>query len=140
MKFIFLLLLFLLSTMQLTASEIISKEKVIWHTDINLAFKLAEKEKKNIMLMVEDEYCRWCVKMKKNTLSNHDVEETLKSFVLIKVDRNDNESMDSFEGLRGPIPSFHFFTPQRKRIDKIAGYYQAEDFLGYLKEVIEDLE
>jgi len=138
--FTFFVLISLILTPQILANDTKPKEGIIWHKDLNVAFTLAKKEQKNIMLMVEDEFCRWCVKMKKNTLSNTEVKEALHSFILVKVDRNDNKNMESLEGLRGPIPSFHFFTPEKKRIDKIAGYYQSEDFLGYIKEVIEDLE
>jgi len=52
--------------------------------------------------------------------------------------RSDNENIESLPGLRGPIPSFHFFTANKRSIDKIAGYYETEDFLGYIKEIAED--
>jgi len=46
--------------------------------------------------------------------------------------------MESLTGLRGPITSFHFLTSKKKSIDKVAGYYETEDFLGYIKEIAED--
>ena len=116
----------------------LTSTSLVWHTEIQSALVLAKKEHKNVMVMVGEDTCRWCVKMKKGTLSNIDVQKSLQKFILIKIDRNDNESMEKLEGLRGPIPSFHFFTPQKKRIDTIAGYYQIEDFLGYINEIIED--
>lgn len=109
-----------------------------WHNDIKTAFGLAQKEQKSVMVMVEDVQCRWCVKMKEGALSNTEVQKNLQKYILLKIDRSDNESMESLPGLRGPIPSFHFFTAQKKFIDKIAGYYETEDFLGYIKEIAED--
>ncbi|MEA1954424.1 MAG: thioredoxin family protein [Campylobacterota bacterium] len=130
--FSFTLLVFILFT-----SSAYSKVP-LWQEDIDTAFKMAQENQKNIIIMVEDEDCRWCIKMKKGTLSNEAVQKKLQKFILTKIDRNDNKNMESIEGLRGPIPSFHFFTPQKKRIDTIAGYYQAEDFLEYINEIIED--
>jgi len=76
--------------------------------------------------------------MKEGALSNAEVQKNLQKYILLKIDRSDNESMESLPGLRGPIPSFHFFTANKRSIDKIAGYYETEDFLGYIKEIAED--
>lgn len=115
-----------------------TKVTLTWQNDVKTAFELAQKEQKNVMVMVEDVRCRWCIKMKEGALSNVEVQKNLQKYILLKIDRADNESMESLPGLRGPIPSFHFFTAKKKPIDKIAGYYQAEDFLGYIKEIAED--
>ena len=109
-----------------------------WLSDLKTAFELAEKEQKIVLVMVEDVRCRWCIKMKEGALSDARVQKNLQKYILLKIDRGDNESMESLAGLRGPIPSFHFFTAQKRSIDKIAGYYETEDFLGYIKEIAED--
>ena len=111
---------------------------LIWQDDVKTAFALAQKEQKNVMVMVEDVRCRWCVKMKEGALSDGKVQKNLQKYILLKIDRSDNENMESLPGLRGPIPSFHFFTAKKRSIDKIAGYYETEDFLGYIKEIEED--
>jgi len=111
---------------------------LIWQDDVKTAFELAQKEQKSVMVMVEDVRCRWCIKMKEGALSDAEVQKNLQKYILLKIDRSDNESMESLPGLRGPIPSFHFFTAKKKSIDKIAGYYETEDFLGYIKEIEED--
>ncbi len=111
---------------------------LVWPNDIKVAFKLAQEEQKNVMVMVEDVRCRWCIKMKEGALSNAEVQKNLQKYILLKIDRSDNDSMESLPGLRGPIPSFHFFTAKKKFIDNVAGYYETEDFLGYIKEISED--
>jgi len=115
-----------------------AKVTLIWQDDLETAFELAQKEQKTVMVMVEDVRCRWCIKMKEGALSNTEVQKNLQKYILLKIDRSDNESMESLPGLRGPIPSFHFFTANKKSIDKIAGYYETEAFLGYIKEIAED--
>jgi thioredoxin-related protein len=115
-----------------------TKVTLTWQDNIKTAFELAQKEQKNVMVMVEDVRCRWCIKMKEGALSNAEVQKNLQKYILLKIDRGDNKSMESLPGLRGPIPSFHFFTAKKKSIDKIAGYYETEVFLGYIKEIAED--
>lgn len=109
-----------------------------WYASVEKAFTQAQNEHKNVMVMVEDPHCRWCVKMKTDTLSDARVEKMMQEYILLKIDRSDTKTMESLPGLRGPIPSFHFFTPKRVFIDKVAGYYQADDFLGYLQEITND--
>jgi len=111
---------------------------LIWKKDIKTAFEQAEKEQKNVMAMIEDPNCKWCVKMKKGALSDTRVQKSLQKYILLKIDRSDKESMESLPDLRGPIPSFHFFTSKKRYIDKVAGYYETEDFLGYINEITED--
>jgi thioredoxin-related protein len=114
------------------------KLELVWLDDVQAAFTLAKKEKKSVLVMVEDPNCRWCVKMKEGALSDERVQKHLQEYVLLKIERSDKSSMESLPGLRGPIPSFHFFTADKKFIDKLAGYYKTEDFLGYIKEIAED--
>lgn len=109
-----------------------------WQDNIKTAFGLAQKEQKMVMVMVEDVRCKWCIKMKKGALSDLEVQKILQNYIVVKIQRSDNESMESLPGLRGPIPSFHFFTVNKKPIDTIAGYYETEDFLSYIKEIAEE--
>ena len=147
MQNIFLNLLFAIMMLSMTAygdskNSVPTKPDtsvtLVWQNDIKVAFKLAQEEQKNVMVMVEDVRCRWCIKMKEGALSNTEVQKNLQKYILLKIDRGDNDSMESLPGLRGPIPSFHFFTAQKKFIDNVAGYYETEDFLGYIKEISED--
>lgn len=109
-----------------------------WYTDVEAAFLASKKEHKNVMVMVEDPHCRWCLKMKQETLSDPRVQGLLYQYILLKIDRSDSIRMTTLPGLRGPIPSFHFFTFKRELMDKLAGYYQADDFLDYLREINND--
>lgn len=38
-------------------------------------------------------------------------------------------SLSAYGDPRGPTPGFHFFTAQKRSIDKVAGYYVTEDTL-----------
>ncbi len=109
-----------------------------WFDDIDEAFAEAKNAHKKVMVLVEDEACRWCKKMKADALSNEAVKEKLNAYVLLKIDRIDQEDMEALEGLRGPIPSFHLFDTQKKALDALAGYYDTDHFLGYLNELSQE--
>jgi len=106
-----------------------------WYDTIDEAFLQAKKEKKRVMVLVEDAHCRWCKKMKVGALSNEAVIQKLNHYILLKIDRANQENMEALSGLRGPIPSFHLFDVQKKVLDALAGYYDTADFLAYLTEL-----
>jgi len=45
-----------------------TKVTLTWQDDVKTAFELAQKEQKNVMVMVEDVRCRWCIRMKEGAL------------------------------------------------------------------------
>jgi len=61
-----------------TAPELQSTSALKWMDDLNDAFHRANSEKKQLIVMVEDEHCRWCKKMKTGALSD---ERVKKNFV-----------------------------------------------------------
>ncbi|WP_295421467.1 DUF255 domain-containing protein [Sulfurovum sp.] len=106
-----------------------------WHDEIDDAFKEAQKTDKKVMILVEDEHCRWCKRMKQESLCDAQIKEKLNAYVLLKIDRADDENMEALPGLRGPIPSFHLFDAQKRELDTLAGYYNKEHFFEYLNEL-----
>ena len=112
--------------------------KLKWETDMDHAFERAKKEHKNVMIMVEEPQCKWCVKMKKGALSDHNVQDKLQAYVLLKVQRSDKDTIKQIEGFTCAIPSFHFMQSDKETIETVIGYFETEDFLGYLSEIETD--
>ncbi|WP_309499425.1 DUF255 domain-containing protein [Sulfurovum sp.] len=112
--------------------------KLKWETEMDYAFERAKKEHKNVMIMVEEPQCKWCVKMKKGALSDKDVQVKLQAYVLLKVRRSDRDTIKQIEGFTSAIPSFHFMYPNKETIETVIGYFETEDFLGYLCEIETD--
>ena len=54
------------------------------------AINKAKNEKKMLVMVIVKENCRWCDKLVKQTLSEAEVKEKLKNYVMLIVDRNDN--------------------------------------------------
>ena len=113
-------------------------EKLVWETDMDLAFERAQQEHKNVMIMVEDIRCKWCKNMKKGALSDPDVQAKLQPYILLKVQRSDKKTAKRITEFSGAIPSFYFMEPDQELFESIVGYFTTEDFLRFLTEIEED--
>ena len=117
--------------MLLLSSTLFSVE---WVKDIDTALKLAKKEHKNSMVLVEGENCRWCKKMKHRTLSDESVEKRLEKYVVVKVMREDGNAMSVLPPVQG-VPTIFFMKENKAVIEEIIGYFNVEDFLSYIGDV-----
>jgi len=96
------------------------------------ALKIAQKQDKRVLMYMYSEYCSWCKKMKKTTLSNKRVIDYIKSnYIFIKVDV---DMGDYPEELRASfLPTTHIIDPYtQKSIQKVSGYKTVDDFLDEL--------
>ena len=107
---------------------------VDWVKDIDTALELAKKEHKNVMVMVEGEYCRWCKKMKGRTLTDDAVEKRLKNYVVVKVMREDGNEMAKLPPVQG-VPTIFFMKSNKAIIQEVMGYFNVEDFISYINDV-----
>ncbi len=120
-----LLSIFILSSTLLAAD---------WVKDIDTALELAKKEHKNVMVMVESEHCRWCKKMKSQTLTNDAVKKRLKNFIVVKVMREDGNAMAKLPPVEG-VPTIFFMKDNKAIIEEVVGYFNVEDFISYINDV-----
>jgi thioredoxin-related protein len=109
-------------------------EEIAWVKDINNAFELAQKEQKTVMVLVEGENCRWCKKMKHRTLADENVQKKLKSYITVKVMREDDDAVKDLPIIDG-VPSVFFMSAEKKVIESVIGYFNIEDFLSYISDV-----
>ena len=108
-----------------------------WHSNVEEAFILAKKENKDVIIMVGEDSCRWCVKMKKKTLTDTRVQEQMKKYVLVSIKRSDKEAVKFVPKFDGNIPSFFFIDKNKELMESVVGYFNADDFTGYMKEIEE---
>lgn len=109
-----------------------------WEKDTATAFAKAKAEKKNVMLMVEASRCRWCKRMKEETLADEEVKKRLQNYILVKVARCDKEEMMVLPESYYPAPSTFFMTPAGEIIEKAIGFFESEDFITYINDVEAD--
>jgi thioredoxin-related protein len=105
-----------------------------WAKDLDTAIATAQKEHKNIMVMVEGEHCRWCKKMKGRTLSDESIEKRLEKFVVVKVMRENGNAMAKLPPVDG-VPTIFFLKENKAVIEDVVGYFNVEDFTSYIDDV-----
>ncbi|UFH59730.1 thioredoxin family protein [Sulfurovum mangrovi] len=109
-----------------------------WEKDTATAFAKAKAEKKNVVLMVEASHCRWCKKMKQQTLADQEVKKRLQNYILVKVLRSDSEAMKILPESYYPAPTTFFMTPEGEIMEKAIGFFEASDFITYINDVEEN--
>jgi len=108
-----------------------------WEKDLDTAFKKAKAKNKLVIVMAVSQGCRWCEKMKKNTLSNPKVAKRLKNYILVMADRetpSEREKLPPFNH----VPIIFFMTHQGEMLDNLRGYFTPDDFLEYLTDFEEE--
>ena len=105
-----------------------------WEKDLLTAFAKAEKEHKNLIVMAVSEGCRWCVKLKKTTLSDPKVLKKLQEYVLVQADRETPEEREILPEFKH-VPILFFATPKKEFYDELRGYYSPEELLYFIEEI-----
>lgn len=108
-----------------------------WYTNTDIAFFVAQKEQKNLIVMVGEDKCKWCKKMKQRTLTDVRIQKKLQSYILVYIKRSDENEVNNIPDFDGNIPSFFFMKANRELIEPVVGYYTADDFLQYIDEIEE---
>jgi len=105
-----------------------------WAKDFDTALATAEKEHKNVMLLVEGEHCRWCKKMKSTTLSDKSIEKKLRNYVVVKVLRENANVMSKLPPIGG-VPTIFFMKPDKVLLQETLGYETVSDFNATLNSI-----
>jgi thioredoxin-related protein len=98
-------------------------------------FKKARQEEKLIMIYIYSSKCYYCKKMEATTFKDPQIQEIVnKNFVAVKVRKCDDEGqfIRKEYGYLG-TPTFHFLTPDGKKIKSIFGAWNKKEFLKILK-------
>ena len=115
-------------------STTIFANELVWQKDIATAFEKAKKENKVVMVMVEGKHCRWCKKMKHRTLSDDSVVKRLESYIIVKVMREDADSVKDLPQING-VPTIFFIKANKKVLKNVVGYYDVYDFTSYINDI-----
>jgi thioredoxin-related protein len=115
----------------LVSSTLIFADGLNWRATLSDAISVAKKQDKIIMVFVQSDYCRWCKKMKNRTFINPNVVQRLLQIEVVKVMRDDYDTLQDFPSIRG-VPTIFFITSDKKIVGQIVGYVDPVDFLSYL--------
>ena len=87
----------------------------------------AKNEQKPLMVLVTSDPCRYCDKMKKETLNNPSVKKNLEGFLFTQVDKTD-PSAKKILPLTTYTPTVYFVSPKFKIVNSVQGYLVSSDF------------
>jgi len=105
-----------------------------WEKDLSTAFTRAKLENRPLLVMAVSKGCRWCDKMKEETLSNPKVAKKLEKYIMVQADRETPSERKQLPEFRH-VPIVFFMTPEKEVVDNLRGYFKANDFLDYLNEM-----
>lgn len=109
-----------------------------YYRDYDTALAVAKKEQKVLMLVMVADYCPWCRKLERKTLSAPAVSSKIKAhFVPVIVDRNLDKAHYPKAYDTPRIPVAFFISPKSETLlyESIA-YVKKKDFLPVLDEVL----
>jgi len=107
---------------------------ITWIKTYKEAINLSIKENKRVMLFITKPSCVWCKKMKRLTFTDRQViKEVNENYVSIELSKNSSEIPSNLLVKR--VPTTQFISKDGTLVKKVAGYWNAEDFLSWLSDV-----
>jgi len=105
-----------------------------WLDDYEKALMIAQKENKQVYVLVTSSSCRWCRKFEDTTLQDKEVLRMLEQkYVLVHADRDMDDLPEWFKIKR--VPRHYFVTAKGKEIYSFLGYWDSLDFKSFLSDV-----
>jgi thioredoxin-related protein len=106
-----------------------------YETNYNAALKKAKIEQKNLMVLMITNYCPWCSKFEKKTLSDKKVDEAIKAKYIPLIINKEEGGFPPY--LNTPlVPTTYFIDPkEQKAYYERMGFVNKTEFLELLKEI-----
>ncbi len=106
-----------------------------WHTSLPKAMAEAQQRKTLILVDAYAEWCGWCKKLEKDTLSNAEVQTRMKEFTLLKIDTDKQPQLAQRYGVSG-LPTTLILNPQGEVVLSKPGYMPPEPYLTLLAKAL----
>ncbi len=105
-----------------------------WSDEYEDSLKIAQKENKDVYVLVTSSTCRWCRKFENTTLQDEKILKQLKEkYVLVHADRDIDDLPEWFNVKR--VPKHYFVTAKGEEIFSFLGYWDSLDFRSFLGDV-----
>jgi len=125
MKYLIILLV-LISTLWSADAE--------WSDDYEASLKVAQKQNKDVYVLITSASCRWCRKFENTTLKDKEVLKMLnEKYIIVHTDRDMDELPSWMNAKR--VPKHYFVTAKGKEIFSFLGYWDSLDFKSFLGDV-----
>ncbi len=111
-------------------------KKMSYETNYDKALKRAKVEKKDIMFVLVTNYCPFCRKFEKRSLSSDTVDKIVKAnYIPLIINRERHDFPERFESDRIPATYFVNYKDDTK-FELHLGYRPKKDFIEYLQKRI----
>ncbi|MDD2448609.1 MAG: thioredoxin family protein [Sulfurimonas sp.] len=105
-----------------------------WSDDYETSLTVAQKENKNLYVLITSSTCGWCKKFKNTTLQDEEVLKMLnEKYILVNIDR-DIDDFPSWMNTKS-VPRHYFVTAKGEEIFTFMGYWDSLDFKSFLGDV-----
>ncbi len=121
----------------LLSSTNLSAQGLGWESSLSEAFAKSASQNRPLLVFIEQKHCRWCKKMRSQTLADSGISKRLEKFVLVEVDKN-GEEMKSLPATRF-APTIYLYSPKKELLIRVGGYFVVEDFDSYLDDFYKKL-
>jgi thioredoxin-related protein len=95
--------------------------------DLKDALLKARKEHKPVMVYVKSDSCTYCEKMKERTLHDATVQNNIKDFIVVTVDKSGQEAQQYLPATKY-TPTTYFISSKFKVVNTVKGYLGKDDF------------
>jgi thiol:disulfide interchange protein DsbD len=112
------------------------KESLPWLSDLTQAKVKARVENKRLLIDAWAEWCAACRELDEKTFSRTDVRESLRDYILVKLDlTRKNESSEQLQKELAIIgmPTIIFLNATGKEMGRFSGFLDGSEFLGLLR-------
>ncbi len=123
------------TSFKVVAAPGVKAKKNTWHTSLPKALAEAQQRKTLILVNAYAEWCGWCKKLEKDTLSNPEVQARMQEFTLLKIDTDKQPQLARRFGVRG-LPTTLILNPKGEVVLSQSGYMPPESYLKLLAKAV----
>ncbi len=108
---------------------------VQWRSYSNSAFANAKAQHKLVLIYGKSEFCHWCTKMNKDTLSDSGISSIIaRKYIPVAIDVVTDKALAAQYNING-TPTFIILDENRKQITASYGYQSVSAFKSFLESI-----
>ena len=107
-----------------------------WNTNLTAAWNEATNRQQPVLMYFTARWCGPCKLMARTTFTNQTVTQAWEPIIRVAVDIDDEQGVAEQHGVRA-VPAFHLFLPGGGAVAKTTGYQDAEQFVSWLTNALQ---